>query len=1020
MVGRNPELAKDPMVEQNLLLLLVLTPFVSAALAATLPVGSRNAETWLAGLTMVIALAILAVLFPAVAEGGRIIGTFDWASSIGLDLTFRIDGFAWLFMVLVAGIGLLVILYARYYMAPEDPVPRLYSCLLAFAGAMSGLVLSGNIIVLVVFWELTSIVSFLLIGYWFQRQDARDGAKMALVVTATGGLCLMVAMILIGQIVGSYQLDDVLAAGGRITSHPLYPVVLGLFLLGAFTKSAQFPFHFWLPNAMAAPTPVSSYLHSATMVKAGVFILLRFQPALGGTELWFQVVTGAGLITLLLGALVALFKHDLKGLLAYSTISHLGLITALAGIGTPLALIAAIFHIVNHAVFKASLFMAAGIIDHETGTRDMRRLSGLARAMPVTATLAIIASAAMAGVPLLNGFLSKEMFFEATYVWNNGSPLDNAAPYVAVVAGALSAAYSLRFIVTVFFGPEARDLPHEPHEPPVLMRLPVALLVAICLAVGIAPQAMLGGWLESAAIAILGPELPHFSLKIWHGVNPALIMSLIAMTLGGLIYLLPRRWIDGGEEGPWLMRALNFGAAFDWALHMVGKRLPQAGMRYVSASGLQAQLRVMVLMGMAAAWFATGPLDWNIPLPAITSREVVFALMWLIGGACALGAAWQAKYHRFAALILMGAAGLVTCATFVWLSAPDLAVTQLLVEIATTALLLLGLRWLPKRDEEIVGDNNFRPRLRRFREGRLQFGRQGSRLLWRCRQLDRRLLERGQLDYRLFGHRQFDHRFLERRLLGGRWLGRHRLGFGRRVAGRGGRPRRRLLVFELGHHDRRLGHPDADARFRNDRADDDGVRIVGNMHGRHVVLRFGRDERGRGDRQGDAGGPGQRPAAGRFRLSGAPHGGRRPGRRIGKGVAILRSAGPGCRRRPRPQVLEDVLHRAPGAGWAARRISPRHGRHQVERLEHREVRNRPGRGHGPAGTGQHDRIGGQAFDLARYAAAPGDDPPHRVGIDTGRAAAVREQGGDVILGRPVVERIQMHAGRDRASHRSGS
>ena len=716
MVGRNPELAKDPMVEQNLLLLLVLTPFVSAALAATLPVGSRNAETWLAGLTMVIALAILAVLFPAVAEGGRIIGTFDWASSIGLDLTFRIDGFAWLFMVLVAGIGLLVILYARYYMAPEDPVPRLYSCLLAFAGAMSGLVLSGNIIVLVVFWELTSIVSFLLIGYWFQRQDARDGAKMALVVTATGGLCLMVAMILIGQIVGSYQLDDVLAAGGRITSHPLYPVVLGLFLLGAFTKSAQFPFHFWLPNAMAAPTPVSSYLHSATMVKAGVFILLRFQPALGGTELWFQVVTGAGLITLLLGALVALFKHDLKGLLAYSTISHLGLITALAGIGTPLALIAAIFHIVNHAVFKASLFMAAGIIDHETGTRDMRRLSGLARAMPVTATLAIIASAAMAGVPLLNGFLSKEMFFEATYVWNNGSPLDNAAPYVAVVAGALSAAYSLRFIVTVFFGPEARDLPHEPHEPPVLMRLPVALLVAICLAVGIAPQAMLGGWLESAAIAILGPELPHFSLKIWHGVNPALIMSLIAMTLGGLIYLLPRRWIDGGEEGPWLMRALNFGAAFDWALHMVGKRLPQAGMRYVSAPGLQAQLRVMVLMGMAAAWFSTGPLDWNIPLPAITSREVVFALMWLIGGACALGAAWQAKYHRFAALILMGAAGLVTCATFVWLSAPDLAVTQLLVEIATTALLLLGLRWLPKRDEEIVGDNNFRPRLRRFRD----------------------------------------------------------------------------------------------------------------------------------------------------------------------------------------------------------------------------------------------------------------------------------------------------------------
>ncbi len=246
------------MVEQNLLLLLVLTPFVSAALAATLPIGARNAEAWLAGLTMIVALVILGVLYPAVTEGRSITGTFRWVSSIGLDLTFRIDGFSWLFMVLVAGIGFLVILYARYYMSPDDPVPRLYSSLLAFCGAMSGLLLSGNIIMLVVFWELTSIVSFLLIGYWFQRQDARDGARMSLIVTASGGLCLMVAMIILGQIAGSYELDAVLKAGPQITSHRLYPVVLILFVLGAFTKSAQFPFHFWLPNAMAAPTPVSA------------------------------------------------------------------------------------------------------------------------------------------------------------------------------------------------------------------------------------------------------------------------------------------------------------------------------------------------------------------------------------------------------------------------------------------------------------------------------------------------------------------------------------------------------------------------------------------------------------------------------------------------------------------------------------------------------------------------------------------------------------------------------------------
>ena len=377
------------MVAQNLLLLLVLAPFVSAALAATLPIGARNGECWLAGLTMVLALVVLGMLYPDVTEGGRVIARVDWIDTVGLELAFRIDGFSWLFMVLVAGIGFLVILYARYYMSPEDSAARLYACLLAFAGAMSGLILSGNIIMLVVFWELTSLVSFLLIGYWYHRQDARDGARMSLIVTASGGLCLLVAMILIGQIAGSYDLETVLISGPQITGHKLYPVALILFVLGAFTKSAQFPFHFWLPNAMAAPTPVSAYLHSATMVKAGVFVLLRFHQALGGTVEWFQIVTGIGLVTMLMGAVIALFKHDLKGLLAYSTISHLGLITALAGIGTPLALIAAVFHIVNHAVFKASLFMAAGIIDHETGTRDMRRLSGLAKAMPITKLLPI-------------------------------------------------------------------------------------------------------------------------------------------------------------------------------------------------------------------------------------------------------------------------------------------------------------------------------------------------------------------------------------------------------------------------------------------------------------------------------------------------------------------------------------------------------------------------------------------------------------------------------------------------------
>src|SRR4051812_45514784 len=293
---------------------------------------------------------------------------------------------------------------------------------------------------------------------------------MALVVTSTGGLCLFGGVLLIGHIAGSYDLDRVFASSGLIRSHDLYRPALVLILLGALTKSAQFPFHFWLPHAMAAPTPVSAYLHSATMVKAGVFLLIRLWPTLSGTPEWTWIIASAGIITMLLGSFAAIFQHDLKGLLAYSTISHLGLITVLLGLGTPLAMVAAVFHTLNHAIFKASLFMAAGIIDHECGTRDMRVLAGLRHALPFTATLAIVASAAMAGVPLLNGFLSKEMFFAETALV--GGTESWWMSYAAGAMGIFSVTYSLRFI-SVFFGKLNQDLPKTPHEPPRWMRFPV-------------------------------------------------------------------------------------------------------------------------------------------------------------------------------------------------------------------------------------------------------------------------------------------------------------------------------------------------------------------------------------------------------------------------------------------------------------------------------------------------------------------------------------------------------------------
>jgi len=700
-------------VAGDLLLILLGLPFVGSLLVAASPTNLRHAEAVVSGLVTLGGLAIVAALYPEVADGGVARVRVAWLPSFGLDLALRMDGLAWLFSAMIMGIGFLVVLYARYYLSPKDPAPRFYCGLLAFTGAMTGIVLAGNLVLLTVFWELTSLVSFVLIGYWHHNTAARDGARMALIVTGAGGLCLLGGVLLIGHMAGSYDLDVVLASGDGIRAHALYLPALILVLIGAFAKSAQFPFHFWLPNAMTAPTPVSAFLHSATMVKAGVFLLVRFWPVLGGTDAWFLIVTSAGMTTFLLGAFFALFQHDLKGLLAYSTVSHLGLITTLCGLGTPLAIVAAIFHIMNHAIFKASLFMAAGIIDHETGTRDMRRLSGLRRPMPITATLAIVASAAMAGVPLLNGFLSKEMFFAEAFEAGTGTVLDPVTTWGALIASSFGVAYSLRFIHQVFFGPPPEDLPREPHEPVHWMRLPVEVLVVACLVVGIIPAMTVGPALHMAAVSVLGRATPHYSLSVWHGVNAALIMSVVALVAGVAVYAMLSRRLAAGPEGPPGLRNLRGQRIFERSLVTFWWRWPRFLYRATGTERLQVQLRVLVLAALFAMLWELRAADLLAQPAAVTAPDPIFALVWLGGAACAVAAAWQAKYHRFAALALLGGAGLVTCLTFVWFSAPDLAVTQLLVEIVTTVLLLLGLRWLPMRREEIAMDATLRARGRR-------------------------------------------------------------------------------------------------------------------------------------------------------------------------------------------------------------------------------------------------------------------------------------------------------------------
>ncbi|MGH8178267.1 MAG: monovalent cation/H+ antiporter subunit A [Steroidobacter sp.] len=698
------------------LTLIILLPFLGSVCAAFLPSNARNAEAWLSGLVTVACTALVASLYPQVMGGGVVRVTIPWAAQLGLEFYLRMDGYAWLFAMLVSFMGALVVLYARYYMSPEDPVPRFFSFLMAFMGAMLGTVLSGNLIQLVVFWELTSLTSFMLIAYWYHRADARRGARMAMTVTVAGGLCLLLGVVMLGDMVGSYDLDLVLASKDLIREHEGYPVMLVLIVLGALTKSAQFPFHFWLPHAMAAPTPVSAYLHSATMVKAGVFLLARLWPVLHGTDLWFWIICGAGLSSLLIGGFAAMFQRDMKGVLAYSTISHLGLITLLLGMNSQLALVAAVFHMMNHATFKASLFMAAGIVDHETGTRDLKRLSGLSHAMPITATVAVVAAAAMAGVPLLNGFLSKEMFFAETIFAGEGPLVRIGLPAAATLAGMFSVAYALRFIHQVFFGPLAQDLPRAPHEPTRGMLLPSLLLVIACLLVGILPGRTLGPFLNTAAQSILGPEMPAYSLAVWHGFTVPLAMSVLALAGGVVIYLILYKRSERATGRAPVRAPVDGKRAFDIAMVAV-IRICDRLVRVISSRRLQTQLALIVFVAFASAFAPLLGAGWQRGEAPLTAVDPVFAVLWLVGAACAIGAANQAKYHRLAALIMVGGAGLATCLTFAWFSAPDLALTQIAVEVVTTVLLLLGLRWMPRRLEiDELRRRTLKARARRVRD----------------------------------------------------------------------------------------------------------------------------------------------------------------------------------------------------------------------------------------------------------------------------------------------------------------
>ncbi|MCD1647857.1 monovalent cation/H+ antiporter subunit A [Marinobacter adhaerens] len=670
--------------------LVVLLPFLGAIAA---PLFAQGGRTAIAVASSVPALIALAALFPhweTLADGGVVLHSYEWLPALGLSFSFRLDGLSLLFALLILIIGLLIILYARYYLKAYENVGKFYALLLCFKGSMLGIVLSSNLLLMMIFWELTSLTSFLLISFWTHKQDARRGARMALAVTGGGGLALLAGILIIGNIVGSFELDAVLAAGDQIKAHAMYPVALTLVLLGAFTKSAQFPFHFWLPHAMQAPTPVSAYLHSATMVKAGIFLMARLYPALAGTEQWFYMVSFTGMATLLIGAYVAMFKHDLKGLLAHSTVSHLGLITLLFGMGTQLAAVAAVFHVINHAIFKASLFMAAGIIDHETGTRDMRRINGLWRYMPHTATLAMVAASSMAGVPLLNGFLSKEMFFAESLELNLPGLIAWLPPIVATLAGIFAVAYSARFVHDVFFNGKPVDLPiYPPHEPPRYMKFPVEILVFACIMVGVFPAVSIGPLLYMAASATLGGDVPEYTLSVYHGFNLPLLMSFVAFFGGLLMYSQRQRFFDFHARFKEIDEKAVFEAAVLRVVDLANRftaRVENGSLQryamFLLVSAIAVAAMPLLGMGLFIGENGLGPVD----LPTAIAAGLLIL--------CALTTAALHR-QRFYALVMLSVVGLFVALAFARFSAPDLAMTQLSVEVVTIVLLMLAIFYMP-------------------------------------------------------------------------------------------------------------------------------------------------------------------------------------------------------------------------------------------------------------------------------------------------------------------------------------
>ncbi|WP_214827762.1 Na+/H+ antiporter subunit A [Exiguobacterium algae] len=700
----------------SVLHLAILLPLLAAPFIPLFFWGLKRIHTgWFVLIVPVLLFTYFAGYMPTTSAGEVVTKTVSWMPSLGVEFTAYVDGLSLLFALLITGIGALVVLYSIYYLDKDkESLGHFYVYLLMFMGAMLGVVLSDNMIVMYMFWELTSISSFLLIGYWYEKERSRYGAQKSMLLTVFGGLAMLGGIILLESMVGSYSIREMVANQAVIAESPLFLVAMVLILLGAFTKSAQFPFHIWLPDAMEAPTPVSAYLHSATMVKAGLYLVARMSPVFQESPVWLWTIASVGMFTMFWGSFNAVKQTDLKGILAFSTVSQLGLIMSLLGLGAAalhyegldeniymVATIAAIFHLINHATFKGSLFMMVGIIDHETGTRDVRKLGGLMTVMPISFTVAVIGSLSMAGLPPFNGFLSKEMFLKATtkVASMDFFALDSIGlilPIVAFIGSVFTFIYSLLIFTRTFMGKAKFELlPKTPHEAPVGMLISPVILAILVVGFGLFPNVLSHSLIQPAVEAIYpslvaGGEEVEVHISFWHGLTPELMMTIGVVLLGTLLFWQIGRWMGIYNRIP---HRLTLNGMYDGSLVWSNKAAYRFKDNYMTGFIRSYLIYIFVfLSGMmlfTMAWLDLFNFSFE-NLAEIAPYEYVLGAVVVLAALAILF-----MRSRLPSIILLGVVGYGVALFFVFFGAPDLALTQLVIETVSVALFLLVFYHMP-------------------------------------------------------------------------------------------------------------------------------------------------------------------------------------------------------------------------------------------------------------------------------------------------------------------------------------